>query len=223
MAKIITPFQEEVLKEIGKSDLAKHFIWSGGTALSFYYLQHRRSEDLDFFSKDLVPADYLLAEIKKIAKNLKIQKIEEQKRFNRQEFWLRKGKKVLRIEFVFYPFPSIKKPTILKDFSLKIDSIEDILTNKIHAIFERTEPKDVFDVYCILQTKKIKLPLVLKWVKKKFGTEIDQVLLTSKILEGVEKLKEIRPLILKKEYYQTNKIKEYFKATAFDYLKRKIK
>jgi predicted nucleotidyltransferase component of viral defense system len=225
MAKILIPFQEKVLKEIGKSDLPRYFIWSGGTALSFYYLQHRRSQDLDFFSKDLIPADYLLTEIKRIAKNLKIQKIEEQKRFNRHEFWLTKGKEVLRIEFVFYPFPNIKKPKNLKNFNIRIDSLEDILTNKIHAIFERTEPKDVFDVYCVLQKKKIKLPLVLKWAKKKFGTEIDPVLLISKILEGVEKLTEIKPLILKREYYQINKIKikEYFKTEAFNYLKGKIK
>lgn len=223
MAKILTPFQGIVLKEIGKSELSKHFIWSGGTALSFYYLKHRKSQDLDFFSKDLIPAEYLLTEIKRIAQNLKIQKIEEQRKFNRHEFWLTKGKEVLRIEFVFYPFPNIKKPINLKDFNIKIDSLEDILTNKIHAIFERIEPKDIFDVYCILQKKKIKFSLILKWVKKKFGAEIDLVLLVSRTLEGAEKLTGIKPLILKKEHYKTNKIKEYFKKETFNYLKRKIK
>lgn len=38
------------LKLIADTDLASHFYFSGGTALSHYYLQHRFSEDLDFFN-----------------------------------------------------------------------------------------------------------------------------------------------------------------------------
>lgn len=223
MAKILSPFQKNFLKELGKSELSTFFIWSGGTALSYQYLSHRKSYDLDFLSNDLLPDDYLLTQIKKIAKNLKIKKIEEQKKFNRHEFWLKKDRETLRIEFVFYPFPNIKKPVILKEFNIKIDSIEDILTNKAHIIFERTEPKDVFDFYCILQKRKTNFLLILKWVKKKFGVEIDPVLLVSKILEGAGKLSEIRPLILKKEFYNSNKIKRFFESKAREYLKRKIK
>ena len=104
MPEILTPFQKDTLKEMGKSELARFFVWSGGTALSFCYLQHRLSYDLDFLSKDLLPDEYLLSKIKKITKNLKIKKIEEQKRFNRREFWLRKNKEILRIEFVFLSF-----------------------------------------------------------------------------------------------------------------------
>lgn len=223
MLKILSPFQEKVLKEIGQSKLSSFFIWSGGTALAYHYLEHRKSYDLDFLAKDLVPDDYLLVDVQKIAKNLKIKKIEEQKKFNRYEFWFKKEKENLKIEFVFYPFPNIKKPKKLKQFNIKIDSIEDILTNKAHAIFERAEPKDVFDFYCILQKKKIDFLLTLKWVKKKFGTEIDPVLLTSKILEGASRLLAIRPQILKEEFFRPNKIKEYFKNKAEEYLKEKIK
>lgn len=44
-------------------------------------LVYRYWEVLDFLSKDLLPDDYLLAQIKEIAK----------KRFNRHEFWLGKN------------------------------------------------------------------------------------------------------------------------------------
>lgn len=83
MPKTLTGFQRKVLKEIGESELSRFFIWSGGTALSYRYLHHRLSADLDFMSQDLFPDDYLLSQIKKIAKNLRIKKIEEQKKFNR--------------------------------------------------------------------------------------------------------------------------------------------
>ena len=223
MPKTLTGFQRKVLKEIGESELSRFFIWSGGTALSYRYLHHRLSADLDFMSQDLFPDDYLLSQIKKIAKNLRIKKIEEQKKFNRHEFWFKKDIKILRIEFVFYPFLYIKKPQKIKEFNIKIDSIEDILTNKVHTVYERAEPKDIFDFYCILQTKKINFLKIFKWVEKKFGVEIDPVLFASKALQGVDSLNKIRPVILKKELFRSNKIKEYFQREAENYLKRKTK
>jgi predicted nucleotidyltransferase component of viral defense system len=221
--EILTSFQRDILKEIGNSELAKFFVWSGGTALSFYYLKHRLSADLDFLSKDLLPGDYLLAEIKKIAKNLKIKKIEEQKRFNRHEFWLRENKEILKIEFVFYPFPSIKPSKKIKEFNLKLDSIEDITTNKTHAIYERAEPKDVFDLYWILKKRKIKFFQIFKWVEKKFGVVIDPVFFISEVLRGIERLEQIKPQVLKKELFKPNLIRDFFQKEAEIYLRKKLK
>ena len=223
MPKLLTDFQEQALKEIGESELSRHFVWSGGTCLSSQYLYHRESHDLDFLSKDLLPDKYVLSNIKKIAKNLKVKEIEEQKRFNRHQFWFKRGRENLKIEFVYYPFSDIKKPKELKKFNVKIESIEDILTNKAHAILERTEPKDTFDFYCITEKEKIKLPMIFKWVKKKFGTEIDPVLFIGRFLEGAERLNEIKPLVFKKELYQPDKIKKYFRKETQNYLKNKIK
>ncbi|PJB83953.1 hypothetical protein CO087_00790 [Candidatus Wolfebacteria bacterium CG_4_9_14_0_8_um_filter_39_46] len=220
--KILTNFQKEVLKEIGKSELSRFFVWSGGTALSFYYLQHRLSVDLDFMSQDLFREEYLLAELRKIARKLGVKSIEEQKKLNRHEFWLKKGEEVLRMEFVFYPFPHIKPPQKLKEFNIKIDSIEDMLTNKAHAAYERSEPKDIFDLYCILLIKKINFFRIFKWVEKKFGVKIDPVLFTGEALGGAEKLKEIRPSILKKKLFKPSSIKIYFQKEAGIYLKKKI-
>jgi len=220
MNKFLTDFQKEVLKEIGNTELAKSFIWSGGTALSYYYLQHRESFDLDFMSTDLLPDEFILGEIKKIAKNLKIKEIEEQKIYNRHNFWLIKDKKTLKLEFVFYPFSSIRKSKKVEEFNIRIDSLEDILTNKMHAIFERSEPKDVFDFYCILNKKKISLNIIFNWVKKKFGVTIDPVIFMAKALEGADRLNEIKPLF--KSNYDLKEIKTLFEKQAQEYLKKKI-
>jgi len=220
--QILSNFHKEALKAIGNSELSQYFLWSGGTALAYKYLQHRESYDLDFMSYDLLPDDYLLTQIKGIADNLSIKKIKELKKFNRHEFWITKNNKELKLEFVFYPFQSIKKPKKDKEFNVNIDSIEDILTNKIHAAFERSEPKDIFDLYFILTTTKIKFLLAIKWVEKKFGTEIDPVLLISKILEGVDLLGEIKPLMFQKKCYNTKQIKSFFNQIANQYLKIKI-
>ncbi len=45
--------QDEVLAEL--VTLGTGFYLGGGTALSRFYLQHRYSDDLDFFSHDAVP------------------------------------------------------------------------------------------------------------------------------------------------------------------------
>lgn len=49
--KILTENQIAFLEQIKKSEfLAKNFYLTGGTALAAFYLHHRYSEDLDFFS-----------------------------------------------------------------------------------------------------------------------------------------------------------------------------
>ena len=50
---ILTPIQNQVLNQIKKSPFLKNnFYFTGGTVLSEFYLQHRYSNDLDFFSEN---------------------------------------------------------------------------------------------------------------------------------------------------------------------------
>lgn len=52
MPKIeLTQLQKDVLFFIGKDFFGKNFYWTGGTLLSYLYLFHRFSVDLDFFQK----------------------------------------------------------------------------------------------------------------------------------------------------------------------------
>ena len=55
---VLTPLQQTILGAIGRSSLSSDFILTGGTALAAFYLQHRRSEDLGFFTAETaaVPA-----------------------------------------------------------------------------------------------------------------------------------------------------------------------
>ena len=53
MGKIFfTQKQKFIFDQVKNEDFFKSdFYFTGGTALSFFYLQHRYSEDLDFFSE----------------------------------------------------------------------------------------------------------------------------------------------------------------------------
>jgi len=50
--QILTARQKKVLSFVKENPyLTDRFYFTGGTALSYYYLHHRLSEDLDFFSE----------------------------------------------------------------------------------------------------------------------------------------------------------------------------
>src|SRR3989338_1000087 len=67
MDKNIRSAQKEVLRVFAKK--AKVFALAGGTALELYYLKHRFSADLDFFSPeyDLSEINGLIAELAKFS------------------------------------------------------------------------------------------------------------------------------------------------------------
>jgi len=64
-----SPAQQEVLGDISKIEvIAKNFFLTGGTALSVFYLQHRVSDDLDFFSIEFKKLDSIDIILKRIFK-----------------------------------------------------------------------------------------------------------------------------------------------------------
>jgi predicted nucleotidyltransferase component of viral defense system len=60
----------------------------------------------------------------------------------------------LKVEFTFFPFENIQEYDFYNK-NLRINSVLDIAVNKIHAISERLEVKDLYDIYFILQNEKI--------------------------------------------------------------------
>lgn len=49
---VLTPFQVDFLRAFARTPLNSRFHLTGGTALAAFYLRHRLSEDLDFFTSD---------------------------------------------------------------------------------------------------------------------------------------------------------------------------
>jgi predicted nucleotidyltransferase component of viral defense system len=225
MAKqeILNNFQAQTLKAASKSELSNYFYWSVGTALAYAYLQHRYSEDLDFLSEELLPDELVLALVKEISKQLNVDRTEQRKIYNRNEFIFFRKKQNLKLEFVYYPFINHKKPHILKEFGIKISSIEDIAINKVHALYERGEPKDVFDLYLILQKRKLTIRLLLRLVKEKFGTDIDYVQLNAQALKAIDRMKDIKPLMISKTLYKADEMRDFFQTEANKYLRKKVK
>src|SRR3989344_6032366 len=137
--------QKDILRIISKDKLiCNNFYLTGGTALAEFYLCHRLSEDLDFFSENEFEPQSISVFFEKIKKEAKIKKVEYQQSFNRNLFFLNlvDGDKI-KMEFTFFPFDRIEKKQKIGD--LYIDSLLDIAVNKVFTIYQKPRSRDFID------------------------------------------------------------------------------
>lgn len=137
------PLQDKVLYCIDKINTP--FYLTGGTALSRCYLDHRYSDDLDFFQNSSNSfTDDAIRIIEELEKQFLVQPGIKDDSFYRifvKEF---KGDTELKIEFINDVYFHKGALTAHPLFS-KIDSWENILSNKITAL-SRNAPKDIVDI-----------------------------------------------------------------------------
>ncbi len=182
MESILTKQQQLILKLFANSSLVKHFYFSGGTALSHYYLQHRYSEDLDFFSQEEFDSQNITSSVKSFQKELKFESFDYQNSFNRNLYFLKfKDGQVLKLEFTYYPFLQIEQPTF-RD-GLLVDSIIDIATNKLFTIVQKPRGRDYFDLFFIIKKENFKIEDLRMKAKLKFDWHIDPLQLASRLFE----------------------------------------
>ena len=147
---ILTPFQKRILTAIGRSDLTPVFYLTGGTALAVYHLQHRYSEDLDFFAE----AREAMSGVTTIASEI-AGDVDASAEFTRtfptfvETFLTNSSGERVKIDFAF-DTPFRLQPTELDPtYGIRVDNVTDIACNKLAALFGRSEPKDFVDVYFI--------------------------------------------------------------------------
>jgi predicted nucleotidyltransferase component of viral defense system len=222
--KELTKLQKQVLNLFKKSSLKNKFYWTGETLLSVVYLHHRQSRDLDFFSDSPISYEEIIKFIEELKKKLCLVKILERKIHNRREFFL-SNQEELRIEFVHYDFPALKKRKKWK--GILIDSLDDIAANKLMAFFDRNDPKDLIDLYFLLTKKNYKIEKILKLVKKKFGVEFSKSNVLSEIHKILDDLEDLKPLLLVKNSKEAERIikniKNYFISQSSSFLSRLLK
>jgi hypothetical protein len=212
MEKVLNPEQELFLNLITQEkSLTKLFYLSGGTALTVFYLFHRKSEDLDFFSETEFDPLITYTFLRKIKTKLKIKKIDLQQTFNRNIYFLYLGalKKPLKVEFTYYPFKQIEKGKNVG--SLNIDSVLDIAVNKAFTISQNPRTRDFIDIYFILKKyPKVDFKDLLKKARVKFDWHIDYINLGTQLLK-VKILKDY-PIMLKDFDY--GEVEDFFLQEA---------
>jgi len=202
-------FEIEVLAWLKNKGFLRNMIFGGGTMLRLCYDLKRYSVDLDLWTyrvdeidrffinlKDALKVDYdltdaqnkyytLLFEIKKTPYPRKL-KIEIRKEIEEMDFQ----------EIIAYS-PHSNQQVLLKSFTL-----EQMMKNKIKALLDRKEIRDVFDI---------------EFLSRK-GIDI------SENYEELKKIKEIIKGFKKRDYHVTlgslldDDIREYYKKGNFTYL-----
>jgi predicted nucleotidyltransferase component of viral defense system len=157
---------------IFQPELCRQFYFSGGTALSEYYLQHRYSEDLDFFSETEINTADLNLFLTAHKKDFGAEQIQYQQSFNRNIFFLRYADaSELKAEFTYYPFARLEKG--LRRDNLQIDSVLDIAVNKVFTLTQQARGRDYFDIYAIRQKYGFDFKDLLKKARQKFDYPIN--------------------------------------------------
>lgn len=188
---ILTPKQFEFLELVKvEPQITKTFYLTGGTALAEFYLKHRLSEDLDFFTeKKEVNQKLVEAYLKKVSGKLSVEEIKRTVFMGLFSYTLifRDNSK-LKVDFNYYPFPRIERGT--KYGNLSIDSLRDIAANKVHTLFVKPRDRDYIDLYFMMKNSNFELGGLILDAKAKFDWDIDKLTLASQLL----RVKEIEVL-----------------------------
>ncbi len=135
--------QDKFLKFWKTADMP--FYLTGETALGRYYLNHRYSEDLDFFVNNRNDYKQLIEHFsEKLYKNFPVEKQNTLIYEGYSRFYIRENDTFLKLEFV--NDVNYHAGNLNEVYFGKIDTPLNILSNKLTAILNRDEPKDIFDI-----------------------------------------------------------------------------
>lgn len=166
--QIINKVQEAVLKNFAEIEDSRQFYLTGGTALAYFYLKHRRSNDLDFFT---IEEDIILPFSRQLETHLKTKGFEclRQRGFHSfVELIVTRNNESTLIHLAHdsaFRFEPIRE---FSDFPhLKVDNLTDIASNKLLALFGRATLRDFIDVYYLIEKENFTKEKLIDGAKQK--------------------------------------------------------
>lgn len=186
--------QDKILKLV--TNLDNDFYLTGGTALHRFYYDARYSNDLDFFVSSGVSFS---EDVQEVVETLKSQNYRVREDVKSRDFYRLMVDDSLQLDFVNDRVYRYKKSEIIN--GMRIDNKINILTNKLNAILNRDEEKDIFDLFCLAFHENFYWREVLEIADKKAPVEKDILIyrLKSFPLEWLEKIKHIKNMTITKE------------------------
>ena len=161
--EILERIHKETLVFLSELPEINAFYLTGGTALSAFYLNHRKSNDLDFFTSTeelILPFSFKIEEVLK-GRGYKIERTRGFHSFVELNLSSLNGSTVIHIA-LDSPY-RFEQPKDSEEFhGLKIDSLIDIATNKILTLFGRATLRDFVDVYFLIKENFSKAELIEK-------------------------------------------------------------
>ncbi|OGF59340.1 MAG: hypothetical protein A2Y62_13735 [Candidatus Fischerbacteria bacterium RBG_13_37_8] len=149
------------------------FYFTGGTALSLFFLKHRQSHDLDFFTATeelIVPFSHKLeSQLNCIALS-----VERKRTFNSfVELYVSSDIDTTIIHLALDSPFRFEPPFDAKEFpALKVDNLIDMASNKLLALFSRATLRDFIDVYFLIKKYYSKTHLIERARQKDPGFDL---------------------------------------------------
>lgn len=168
-----------------KEEILKQFYLSGGTALSSWYLHHRESYDLDFFSNQPFDGEKITHWIKQNVKKLEFQSLVINDDFGFYTFLFRyTDNSRFKVDFAHYTSKRLTKGMNWR--GLEIDSMYEIAVNKTHTIRTHPRERDYIDLYFILKETNWNIDKLLIDADRKFDISTDSLQVAKHFLKATE-------------------------------------
>ncbi len=148
---VLDKLQAAILHRVGEVPESSSFYLTGGTALAHFYLRHRQSRDLDFFTatEELVdPFSRRLEEALRAA-GLVVQRQRGVHSF--VELLAQRGDEATIIHVAQDAAFRFEPTRAFPDYPhVQVDSLVDIASNKLLALYGRATLRDFIDVYALI-------------------------------------------------------------------------
>lgn len=150
---IITPLQVDVIRSFAGLPDSDSFYLTGGTALSDFYLAHRKSFDLDIFTTEenlVLPFSRLFE--RRLEKSFQLLVIRRHATF--AEFQVGREGEETRVQLAYDSPRRFEEPED-SDLGIKVNDYRDLVVDKLLAFYGRAEPRDAVDLFFILRETSI--------------------------------------------------------------------
>lgn len=143
-SKACTPLKRDFLRAWFAHE--QRFFLTGGSALGLFYLDHRRSYDLDLFTSEAVDGKEVQNLVFRVADEIGADCVAVRTAPDFHRFKLTRGEEREIIDAMVDRAPQLDAEKASFD-GIRVDTLREIIANKLNTLLSRTELKDVVDLY----------------------------------------------------------------------------
>ncbi len=194
--KVINKKTKSIMELLKKNRILDGFYLAGGTGLALL-IGHRKSKDLDFFTKNRINFEKLFDEIKRNF-NIEVDIFRE----NTLSGWINE----IKVSFFEYHYDNLFP---YEDYmGIDIASIADIGCMKMVAVVNRGTKRDFIDLYFICRYY-FSIEKMFEFYKKKYGEHaMNEINIRKALVYFEDADKEVMPLMMRNVKWRD--VKKFF-------------
>ena len=206
---IINNIQKKILNIFPLIPDSNQFYLTGGTALAGFFLSHRKSNDLDFFTSENEIVLPFSKKLEEVLKENGFEVIRNKSFVSFIELLVNKETEKTIIHLAVDSNFRLDKLIVCTDYNnIQIDSFMDISANKLLALFGRAVLRDFIDVYFIINTRFSKQEMIDMAVQKDPGFDLYWLCVS---FERIKEFPDNSPdMLLLEKKININELKQFY-------------